>query len=124
MPRCPDCNLFVGVELADPEMSLDVSDGEVTGEVRLVLCCAECGTELSETSADVQMEFEHPENEKHSVGIHEENAEPQDYYEGKGRGARHFYAAEVSVALECSCGWKAGVTVTVSEQASFFESMV
>ncbi len=56
--RCPDCNKFVSLECGDePEAELEVSDGVVTGTVRLVRNCAECGTELKEASFDVEVEI-------------------------------------------------------------------
>jgi hypothetical protein len=54
--RCPDCNKFVSLELADePEAELEVSEGVVSGTVRLVRQCADCGTELKEASFDVEV---------------------------------------------------------------------
>lgn len=65
--RCPDCNKFVSYdESAEPEAMLEVeTDGTdeatVSGTVRVVLTCAECGTELKETSFDVDETVEVPE---------------------------------------------------------------
>lgn len=55
--RCPDCNKFVSIEIAEPELELEVSDGEVTGTVRLVQICAECNTELAEANIEVIIPF-------------------------------------------------------------------
>ena len=57
--RCPDCNKFVGMENADPEIELssefDAPDGIlVTAEGRAVRTCVDCGTELK--SYDLSME--------------------------------------------------------------------
>jgi hypothetical protein len=56
--RCPDCNKFVSYDdSAEPELDLDVEDLTVTGTVRIMLPCAECGTELKETTFDVEIDF-------------------------------------------------------------------
>ena len=43
--RCPDCNKFVAFDTdVDPEVSVSVeNDGSITGNVRIVNNCAECG---------------------------------------------------------------------------------
>ena len=58
--RCPDCEKFVPFEPGDPEISgEEVDNGTVTGQVRIVLTCGECGTELKEANLDFDMAFEH-----------------------------------------------------------------
>jgi hypothetical protein len=59
--RCPDCNKFVSFDVdGDPEVELeaDESTGEVTGTVRIVNACQECGAELTEATFDVDVDFE------------------------------------------------------------------
>lgn len=60
--RCPDCNKFVAY---DTEQEPEVGDEDVTGsdglytvtaEVRRVLSCAECGTELKDLSFSLSAE--------------------------------------------------------------------
>ena len=68
MPRCPDCNRFVALNTeVDPEVELQAElteeEGEngekgditvnLTGTVRIVNECADCGTELTEFTFDV-----------------------------------------------------------------------
>lgn len=67
MPRCPDCNRFVSLDAStEPEADLEVQIVELkrpeeedllevtlTGTVRIVNCCAECGAELSEYTFDI-----------------------------------------------------------------------
>lgn len=55
--RCPDCNKFVGLDEADPELDLSVEDAVVSGTVRIVRTCAECGQELKEASFDVEVDL-------------------------------------------------------------------
>jgi len=134
--RCPDCNKFVGNEPREPELnieaSLDYAPGEkpgaasVTGDVRLVLACSDCSTELAEATLDVDVEvkLEHRDFDgQHEVTLDGESAENTDRFEGKGRGMRHYYGAEVSGTLRCSCGAEGELSVTVEEQASGFEQM-
>lgn len=62
MPRCSSCNKFASVEMAEPEISdEEFNDGRVTGTVRLVQTCAECGEELAEANIDfeIPVEFKH-----------------------------------------------------------------
>jgi hypothetical protein len=57
--RCPDCNKFVSYDdTTEPEHNLEINDNgdgsmQVTGDVKIVLTCAECGTELKEYTFEV-----------------------------------------------------------------------
>lgn len=62
--RCPDCNKFVAYDdSTEPEASLEASaDGTgVSGDVRVLLTCAECGCELKENRFDIDETVEIPE---------------------------------------------------------------
>jgi hypothetical protein len=66
MSRCPDCNKFVSLEEADPELQDDgeiVDDGDgawtVAVDVRLVRTCAECATEMKEYNETVEISGDH-----------------------------------------------------------------
>ncbi len=131
MPRCPDCNKFVSVEMSDPELDdLEVDpEGNITGTVRLIQTCADCGAELAEANIEVSesVEFTHAEGCKEESGLEIENAEAtsEDRFEGKGRGARHFYQAVIQGEVVCpDCEARADFEFTVEEQASAFESLV
>lgn len=53
--RCPDCNKFVPFDegdVDDIEAEIDEDTGEVMISGRVVLPCAECGTELKELNVD------------------------------------------------------------------------
>lgn len=138
--RCPDCNKFVGNEQAEPEMNLDISlEGEakdpgnatVTGDIRLVLACADCSTELAESnqSVDIDVELVHDENHEgdHEVTLSDESAETTARYDGKpgtpSRYRRHFYGAEITGKVTCSCGAEAEFSETVEEQAGSFDQL-
>lgn len=60
--RCPDCNKFVSYDdSAEPEVNdLNFNDGTVTGNVRVVLNCGDCGTELKEAAFDFETKVEVP----------------------------------------------------------------
>ena len=52
--RCPDCNKFVGLEAAEPEAEEpEVNDTNVDASIRVVLNCAECGSEMKEWNAEL-----------------------------------------------------------------------
>ena len=58
--RCQSCQRFV--PFADPEAELEsseISDDTVTGSIRVMLACGDCGTELKENTFDLEGEIEH-----------------------------------------------------------------
>lgn len=57
--RCPDCNRFVSFDTeTDPDVQTDpeYTDGSVTACVRIHNDCAECGTELTVATFDLEAE--------------------------------------------------------------------
>ena len=125
--RCPDCNKFVSIEMAEPELELELGEGEVTGTVRLVQTCADCGTELAEANPDIYepFDFEHKSDDcDGKLILEDESAENDDKYEGKGRYAKHFYSANITATIRCEkCGAEMPFETSVEEQASFFEPL-
>lgn len=132
--RCPECKRFVSVEQGDPTdgLVLEINEEAVTGEVHLTIICAECNTELAEADVEVEMPFklEHvgecgPDELtgiQPVVTMSDETAIADDRYEGKGRGTRHFYGADVEATVTClTCDAKTVVESHVEQQASFFE---
>lgn len=108
--RCPDCNKFVRLEMSDPDVeSLEVThvgeaddpkDGEVfsvQASVRIVRCCAECGTEMKEATLDMEDEVilktDHPDR------VEIEENESIQIEEGGGRYAKSYFGAVVSYKL-------------------------
>jgi hypothetical protein len=115
------------VEQEEPELNVNGVDagGEVssivTGDVRLVLNSTCCGDEMAEANVDFEITVPHPEDgDKHQLEVVEEEATNYDRLEGKGRRAPHYYGADVTLKLKCSCGWEGTVTEKVEEQASAF----
>ncbi len=139
MARCPDCNKFVGYDQAEPEMDIQVdvekdADGHpceahVTGIVRLVLNCADCGSELAEANLDVDHDVAilHIGDGEHEAQIVDESADSTDRYDGKpgtpSRYRRHYYGADITGEIKCSCGAASKLECAVEEQASGFEQL-
>lgn len=133
--RCPDCSKFVSNEQAETELNLEVSldenlTAQVTGDARLVLTCADCGTELAESnqSVDVDVNLDHDNGaDDHDVEISDESATETDRYDGKpgtpARYRRHYYGASISGTVKCTCGASATFETTVEEQAGGFDSL-
>lgn len=111
--RCPDCNKFVSYDAAEPERDeLSVVQpteedpkAQATGSVRIVLNCAECGTELKDAEFDVKLDFEVPQQptdpemrwaDDSEWEPDEEDLAATDRAEGRGRGLRTFYGASAT----------------------------
>lgn len=143
MPRCPDCSRFVSVdgEQDADEQHLDVdpteSGGTVTAEVRLVLACADCSTELAETYLSIQEDFDAPghDDEGHELSVEVDGWERGDYYQATDRHGkpirnpryqRHYYTVQGQATVRCTCQEEpiAEVELQGEEAASGFESLV
>jgi len=125
--RCPDCNKFV--PNGEPEAELQSGeDFEATledeklvikcePEVRVMIPCGECGTELKETTLNFTMEHEHEcdklPKEEPEGGIEVQGSievEATDDYRTKDRHGKaitksryqaHLYGAEVTATVTC-----------------------
>lgn len=164
--RCPNCEKFASLETGEePEIQGDEVQGDeddgfiITGEVRIVRICQDCGEELKE--ANLEFEMECPPGFSEDGWEYELGAtatERIDRVNAKGRPikpryAKSFYGAEITATFtgpeetcvacngsghydadgspECSACEGSGktreeteVSVTVDEQASFFEELV
>jgi BRCT domain type II-containing protein len=149
--RCPDCNKFVGLETGDPEAEEpEVSDGDITASVRVVLNCADCGTEMKEWNAELsgtisQEAEEHLDCNNITDVEHEVSAEwesdptVEDEYRSRRpnkpkkdgtvrptpfRYQTHYYQISGSVCLTCSCGVDLGTSDLEDEiEASGFDEL-
>lgn len=127
--HCIDCNKLVSLVLGgEPKTSLEVNGVEVIGQVRLVLICADCGRELLESYALVSQDVSHFEHDRMNcdgdLNIVDEAPDiaTDDYHDGSGRSAKHFYRAKVTAAVECEdCRASMNVTVEAIAQANQFE---
>lgn len=113
MARCPDCNKFVPYEEQDPEVEVEIDEeGTVTGTVRIVNACGECGTELREATFEVDApeyglaaeELAKHTGEGHGLEVEEQSSERTTRQEGKGRYAKSFYGYDLAFRVTCSCG--------------------
>jgi uncharacterized CHY-type Zn-finger protein len=142
--RCPDCSKFVSFGEGEVEINdVSVNDDEVTGTVRIMLPCGDCGTELKDAEIDFYIQIEHecaegtkPMDEDFSDERYEIESENADFTErmqdtdrhGRKiksyRYMRHFYGADVNVALKCNvCGESFSVSDIVEEMASGFNEL-
>ncbi len=144
MNRCEPCGKFVSFEAVEPDdqgTEISVagaygSDGEsfndiqVTGTVRVVLQCADCGQDLAET--EIEFDFESTFNHEAGCEIDPESSddvtsEEVEYEfaegsEGKGRRPKRFYGAGASVNVTCGlCEASNTFTDEQLTQASHFE---
>jgi len=143
--RCPDCAIFVsyGGDLEPEIESEEINEDELTGSVRVVLDCAECGGELKESSMEYEVQIEH---ECSDANEEDSDADGEDQFEihstatsfterrqtkdrhGKPitnyRYQRTYYGAEITTTIKCTrCEEEFDVETTVEEQASSFEEM-
>lgn len=151
MARCPDCNKFVSYDTdTEPEIEdVQVFDEstEVQGSVRVVLCCAECGTELKESNQEFNETFEHtcemedvlpeflPEfnpKEDEQYEIEDSSATFHERYQDRNpktgkpiknpRYMKKYYGAEIVISIKCNkCGDTFDQEITTEEQASYFD---
>jgi len=149
--RCPDCNKFVSFDAdTDPEIDCDVDeDGHITGSVRIVNQCAECGSELKEANFDVDVNVEDklhdhwkangwkgkgaaPEGHREldlsdDSGSRTERTQTTDRH-GKPikshRYMKHFYGAEATFMVACECGETFEVQWSDEVQGSGMDELV
>lgn len=146
MARCGDCNKFVSLEEQDPEVeSVDYDGGEVRATVRIVNECAECGTELRESTLEMSTEApdgwdDHDPDQlkangkdaeecaRHEITVEEESYERTSRQDGKpgtpSRFRKTFYGAKVTVKATCKCGaWEETVDLEDDVQASGMDEL-
>ncbi len=130
MARCPDCNKFVSLDSSqDPEVTIDVDEtGEVTCAFQIANACEQCGTEMFTADFDTSVSADGitrsedektlekflaeckaaketgalaiDEDDEIDLEVDESDLERTDRFEGKGRGARHYYGAKVGFTVK------------------------
>lgn len=106
MPRCNDCNKFVGLETQDPEdCGLEISDGEITGSIRVVRNCADCGSELKEANFEVSQAIPDGILADHDGEGHELTADfdLESTESGGGRYAKNMIGFGGTAVIRCAC---------------------
>ena len=140
MARCPECNKFVPYDdSTEPEVdNLDVTadPGAITATVRIVLTCAECRTELRETTFDVEVDCEAFASAHRGEGCEltvdtasiEATSRMQTVdargHKVSARYAKTFYGFLAEFEVSCGCGSSASFRVDDEVQASFMEELV
>lgn len=143
MARCNDCNKFCSLDTdQEPEISLDVSDdGEVTGDVVIANCCAECGTEVTTATLDVAVSADEIKDEDGksladyldgltkegresvSLEVEDEEGERTSRQEGKGARAPTFYGAKVTFNVKLTIEVPTGDGDAVEEKTRIFSGV-
>jgi hypothetical protein len=114
--RCNECNKFASVDSEnEPEVNVDLQGSHIEGTVEIENNCAECGGTLQTYSFDVEVDLsdeieKHARDTKQTTGTIEESLEledpdcsREDKFEGKGRGAKHFYGFTLNYSILCQC---------------------
>jgi hypothetical protein len=140
--RCPDCNKFVSFD--EPEVEVESEEVErvndsavsVTAEVHVTLKCADCGTELKETTIQFENDYELPEpadpdQARLSLEVSVE-AEPTDWFNDKDRHGKpirnpryqtHYYGADLTITVTDEAGAQHEFEAQVGAAASAFDEM-
>lgn len=151
--RCPDCSKFVAYDTeSEPEANLEVSsEGMLSGDVRRVLPCGECGTELKSTTFDLDKDLGDvltindndddrkafcPDGSEHSWAWSETepSVSPTERLNDKDKNGKQikqarfmtkYYGIEISGEVQCSkCGVKAAYSLEEEASAGSFDEEV
>ena len=106
--RCPQCNKFVALSSeTEPEAELECDDNSVSGTVRIVLTCEECGEEMKQAEFDVQEDV-NLTDDRHcgdrSVEVDSVEMTERTFTDPKTKKKTTMFGFELSGHLECSCG--------------------
>ena len=139
--RCPDCNKFVAYDEPEAELNqVDISGSTVTSDVRVVLKCADCGTELKDFELNGEATVDHDCSKKKDFDKKVEAGEEVFEIESEGepeaesrtqttdrrgkpiknpRYMKTFYGFKLDTEVKClCCGETETVETTAEEQAS------
>ena len=149
--RCDSCQKMVSygeVEptIEDTTVNCEENSGSVDVNVRVVLPCGDCGTELAETTLDITIDFEHeckpddtgaiipPEGDQFTIEDEleveaTEDFRPKTTKNKKGvekpvptRYQKHYYGARVFGSVHCNrCGEDIPVEGSDDCQSSGFD---
>lgn len=127
--RCPDCNKFVGLETQDPEVNdLDIDDaGSISGNVRVYRQCADCSTELKETTFDIDASVEDLPNkcgddDYHNLTIEETSCDLTE--SGGGRYKKNMIGFSLSYHVKCEdCSYSVTGIIEDATSASSFDEL-
>lgn len=130
--RCTSTSKFASVEMGEPEdqgISVD-NAGNVTGDVRCTIVCAECSEEFAESTFNIDETVTAHEEEGHSL-MCDVTLEASDDYSGDSktpyRYRKHMYGFDATIVVTCTkegCDYSEEVSVSDSLQASAYDSLV
>lgn len=141
--RCESCSKFVSFDTeTEPEINIDVAaEGHVTGDVRITNNCAECSTELKESTFTVDVDLseeitahraEATEGDHKTLSVDHDGGSRTDRTQSTDRHGkpikssrymRHFYGAEMTITVECECGEKFEQSWSDEVQASGMDEL-
>lgn len=126
MPRCPNCEKFVSMEMGEPEIEVQLDDKILTTTTRLVKACTDCGEELEEAYVESDaIEVELPCGHSDIEANYEDDWSDNTRFEGSGRYMKTFYGVEYKIAIVCNeCDTSEEVDMQAEEQAAYFDSLV
>lgn len=145
--RCPDCNKFVSYDEPQAEVQSVEADGNtIRASVRVVLNCAECGTELKDAEIEGEAESGHECKKTAEWEKREKKGVPTLEVEDDGeptadsrlqttdrhgkpikshRYMKTFYGFTLESEVKClCCNETFTVETTAEEQASGFNELV
>lgn len=137
MARCNECNKFVSYDdTVEPEVNVDMDDTTITGIVRIVLTCAECGTELRQAAFDIDLDLgefgeTHDGSEEHELEVDCESVEltsRQQTTDANGkpitaRARKTFYGYSAELTVKRSCGAAESYGCDDEIQASYLDEV-
>ena len=108
--RCPDCNKFVGLEMADPEVEGKLDGRSVSVSASISRTCAECSQELKTGSFDNEVDFDeeigkHFDGSKGCANKEDLEVEVEDVEsveEGGGRYKKSYYGYSAVIVVKCN----------------------
>ena len=138
--RCPSCHRFVSFDdSTEPEANLELEGDIITGTIRIVLTCEECGNELKEYTFDVEVDVSEFTAAHEMAGDHdpafeftslmmETRRQDRDPRTGKSIPTRYqktFYGYTMEIEINCTCSDACYQTFTIEDivQASSMEEL-
>jgi phage FluMu protein Com len=111
--RCNECNKFASLSTdEEPEVEMNINEeGTIGVEVKIVLKCAECETELLGASFDGQIEDKvpaevleaHPNGDAHELEVEADSPTITEAEEKQGKRKVKMYGYSMTIQVRCSC---------------------
>lgn len=125
--RCESCAKFVSLETQDPEVDrLEMNGEDLVAEVRIVRCCADCGSEMKEAAlvAEAPCPLEDCDcGDDQDLELDGEDT-VELVEEGGGRYKKSYYGFQMTASVKClKCGASASVQLSEKAAASEFEEI-